>query len=85
MEHKKAVTICIILLGVLVFYLAGAVNVGRAPILYHLDSAIGTSAFMGIHSVAFSWLDPQEKDPNKKDMFTTVYQDFDKVRKNVSE
>ncbi len=85
MEHKKAVALCVVLIAVLAFYLAGAVNVGGAPVLYHLDSVIGASVFMGIHSVAFSWLAPEEKDPNKRDMFTTVYQDFDKVRKNVSE
>lgn len=85
MEHKKAVVICIVLIGVLIFYLAGSIDIGGAPALYHLDSAIGSSIFMGIHAVAFSWLDPPEKDPDKKDAFTTVYQDFEKVRRQTSE
>lgn len=85
MEHKKVVAICIVLLAVLLFYLAGAVDIGGGPVLDHLDSAMGGSLFMGIHYAVFSWLDPVEKDPNKKDIFTDVYMDFDKVRNNVSE
>ncbi|MFC1834137.1 hypothetical protein ACFL2Q_05310 [Thermodesulfobacteriota bacterium] len=42
-----------VLVVLCVIYLGGAVNVGSGPIFYHIDSIIGTSAFMKLHRGVF--------------------------------
>ena len=45
--------ICVLLL---VIFVGGAVNLGRAPLFGHIDSALGTTALMNLHYTVFSLL-----------------------------
>ena len=47
-------TLIIVVLAVLaIIFLAGAVNIGGAPIFYHLDSMLNTDLFMDLHDSIF--------------------------------
>ncbi len=55
-------TLIIVVLAVLaIIFAAGTVNIGGAPIFYHLDSMLDTDLFMDLHDSIFffvySWKD----------------------------
>ncbi len=55
-------TLIIVVLAVLaIIFVGGAVNIGGAPIFYHLDSMLDTDLFMDLHDSIFffvySWKD----------------------------
>lgn len=48
----------IVIIGIilLVIFLGGAVNLGKAPLFGHIDSVLGTHALMNLHYTVFSIL-----------------------------
>ncbi len=47
-------TLIVVVLAVLaIIFVAGAVNIGGAPIFYHLDSVLNTDFFMDLHDSIF--------------------------------
>ncbi len=48
--------IAIVVIGIilLVIFLGGAVNLGKAPLFGHIDSVLGTTALMRLHYAVFS-------------------------------
>jgi hypothetical protein len=51
-------TLIIVIIAVLaIIFVAGTLNIGGAPIFYHLDSMLDTDLFMDLHDSIFFFVD----------------------------
>jgi hypothetical protein len=48
------IAILIVAVALAVIFVGGAINIGRAPLFGHIDSALGTTALMNLHYTVFS-------------------------------
>ena len=83
MRNWSYIVLIAVLILIGIVYWGGAINVGSAPIFYHLDQKLGTTCFMRSHHglVNIFRRGPREKKP---DPFTKSYVDFDKVLEQTS-
>ncbi len=73
---------CVAVAFLAVVYVGGAVPVRGAPVFYHIDQKLGTTAFMGTYYKVMSLLRRRERSPqDEQDIWTKSYQDFGKVLK----
>jgi hypothetical protein len=67
-----------------VIYVGGAVHVRGAPIFFHIDKRMGSTALMNTH-YKMMYLLRRRDSGEKEDEWTKTYQDFDKVLKKTVE
>ena len=84
MERNYAALLIVVVAVIGVVYLGGAIEIGGKPLFGYIDSAIGTTVFMGIHNTMMN-LVSKDNTPKKEDPFTKVQVDFKEVLKRTSE
>ena len=85
MRNYSFIIFCVVAVFLTVVYIGGALPIGGAPIFYHLDKKLGTTALMGTHYKVMSLFRKREQPKKEEDMWTKSYQDFNKVLKNTVE
>jgi hypothetical protein len=83
MRSYGAVVLVVIAALAGVIYIGGNLQVAGMPIFAHLDSALGTTFFMGCYYKFAAML--ERKQGPKQDEWTKVHQDWKKVLKNTVE
>lgn len=81
-SYGFVVLIALVALGG-VIYIGGNLPVAGMPIFAHLDSALGTTFFMGCYYKFAGIL--ERKESEKEDEWTKVHQDFNKILKKTVE
>lgn len=83
MRNYGTIILVVVVAIVGIIYIGGAVNVAGKPIFEHIDSALGTSFFMGCYyTLGYSF---RRSEGPERDEWTKTHQDFKKVLKNTVE
>jgi len=85
MRNYGSIALCVIVVFLVIVYVGGAIPVRGAPVFYHMDEKLGTTAFMGTYYRIMSVFRKKERQREEADTWTKSYQDFNKVLKNTSE
>jgi hypothetical protein len=86
MRNYGFIAFCVAAAFLAIVYVGGVVPVRGAPVFYHIDNKLNTTAFMGTYFKVMSLFRRRERTQQEdKDMWTKSYQDFDKVLKNTVE
>lgn len=85
MRNYGFIIFCAVLALLAVVYVGGSVPVRGAPVFYHIDQKLGTTAFMGTYYKVMALWRRKDRSQDEQDMWTRSYQDFNKVLKNTVE